>query len=98
MTHDDDKVPTDPANAALPTYNAGPYQVRVGSLLVMQPDDTIFSELMTTVRLADEAAGEFVEVEQSGRTDLGKIAICRDEWLALATAINLMIAQCRSDK
>lgn len=91
-------VPTDPAYPTLPTYDAGPYHVRVGSLLVAQPDDTIYSELTTTVRIADEVAGEFVEVEQSGRTDLGKIAICRDEWPALATAINLMIAQCRSDK
>ena len=37
-----------------------------------------YSELTYPSVIADEAGGEYVEVEQSGRNDLGKIAIDPD--------------------
>lgn len=90
-------VPTDPAYPTLPTYDAGAYQVRIGSLYVMRPNDKIYSEMTTTVTIIDDE-GESVEVEQVGQTSVSKIIIYPFEWPALATAINLLIAQCRSDK
>lgn len=70
------------------------YQTRVTSLAVFQEGETLFSEMTTTVSIDDEAAGEFVVVEQVGRTDIGKIAINPEEWPALRSAINRMVKQC----
>lgn len=72
------------------------YETRVTALIVLPKDDETFSEFATHVRLADQAAGEYVEVEQIAREDLGKIAINPNEWPALRAAIDQMIAECRS--
>jgi hypothetical protein len=72
------------------------YGVRVIALSVGPQDEPIFSEQATTITLVDESAGEFVEVSQHGRSDLGKIAINPEEWPELRRAINRMIALCRS--
>ena len=56
---------------------------------------SIYSELTTHVRIADESGGEYVEVQQSGRNDLGKIAIEPDEWPTLRAAIDELVAVCR---
>ena len=71
------------------------YETRVTALIVLPEADKTFSEFATEVRIVDEAAGEFVEVSQDGRTDLGKIAICPDEWPTLRAAIDRMMAECR---
>lgn len=71
------------------------YETRVTTLIVLPEDDKTFSEFATEVRIVDEAAGEFVEVSQDGRPDLGKIAICPDEWPTLRAAIDQMISECR---
>ena len=70
------------------------YETRVMALIVMPKGDDIFSEFATHIRIADEAGGEYVEVEQNGRTDIGKIAINPDEWPMLREAIDLMIGEC----
>lgn len=72
------------------------YETRIMSLIVLPKDDETFSEFAAHVRLADQAAGEYVEVEQIAREDLGKIAINPDEWPALRAAIDQMISECRS--
>lgn len=69
--------------------------IRVLSLTVGPDDQPIFSEMHTVVSIVEEAAGEFVEVSQAGRTDLGKIAIDPSEWPTLREAIDRMIADCR---
>ena len=74
------------------------YEIRTMSLIVNRTDQPAFSELATTVSIVDEAGGEFVEVEQQGRTDLGKIAINPEEWPMLRQAIDKMIAECRDAK
>lgn len=51
------------------------YEMRTTGMIVAPKTQPIFSELATEVRIVDESGGEFVEVEQHGRTDLGKIAI-----------------------
>jgi hypothetical protein len=66
------------------------YRTLTGSLIVVPSGQTIYSELATTIRMADEAAGLFVEVEQHGREDIGKISINPEEWPALRDAIDLM--------
>lgn len=69
--------------------------MRVTAMAVLPIDQPLYSELATEVRIVDEAAGEFVEVSQDGRTDLGKIAICPAEWPTLRAAIDRMMAECR---
>lgn len=70
---------------------------RVIGVAVAPVGDSLYSEMVTTVMIVDESAGEFVEVIQSGRRDLGKIAINPEEWPALRAAIDTMIAECRPD-
>lgn len=62
------------------------YETRTMSLIVLPKGDETFSELATHVRIADQAAGEYVEVEQNGRNDIGKIAINPEEWPTLRDA------------
>ena len=47
----------------------------------------MFSEYATEIKIVDEAAGEFLEVSQTWRTDLGKIAINPEEWPTLRDAM-----------
>ena len=71
------------------------YEIRTMSILVVPKDQPTFSEYATEIKIVDEAAGEFLEVSQTWRTDLGKIAISPEEWPALRDAIDQMIKQCR---
>jgi hypothetical protein len=73
------------------------YEIRATKLIVAPEGEQVFSEMCTSVEIKDEAAGEFVMLSQSGRTDLGKIAISPEEWPALRDAIDRMIAQCRGN-
>lgn len=70
-------------------------KIRVTRLVVSPSFEPIFSEMATTVTIEDEAAGEFVEVEQNGGPGIGKIQISPEEWPALRAAINRMIKMCR---
>lgn len=74
------------------------YTTRTTSLTVLPEGQPIYSEQATSVNIVDEAGGEFVEVCQSGRSDLGKIAINPEEWPTLRAAIDTMIEQCREEK
>lgn len=75
------------------------YETRIVRLLVAPKADPIFSELATTITIEDEAAGEYVEVEQEGgSTDLAGrrvILITPEEWPLLREAIDRMIGACR---
>jgi hypothetical protein len=46
-----------------------------------------------TITICDDAAGEYVEVEQL-REGMGKISIDVAEWPALRDSIDLAISQC----
>lgn len=74
-----------------------PYETRTMSLLVGPEGDPSYSEMATTISIAQEGNGEFVEVEQHGGPGVGKIAINPDEWPALRDAIERMIRDCRGD-
>ena len=71
------------------------YEIRTLSVLVVPKEQHTFSEYATEIKITDEAAGEFLEVSQCGRKDLGKISISPEEWPALRDAIDRMIKQCR---
>lgn len=74
------------------------YETRITQLTVAPAKEPIFSEMATTVTLEDEAAGEYVVVEQLVRDAPGKIAIVPDEWPVLRDAIDRMIQECRKDE
>lgn len=67
------------------------YIIRTTALTVVPEDASLFSGRATTVNVVNEAAGEFVEVEQES----GKIQINPDEWPTLREAVDRMIAECR---
>ena len=71
------------------------YETRTMRLLVIPKDQPSFSEIGTTITIVDESGVEFVEVEQSGRTDIGKICITHEEWPMLRDAIEKLISECR---
>jgi hypothetical protein len=71
------------------------YETRITSLVIAPKSEPIFSECATHVRIVDEAAGEFVEVEQQGGPSLGKIQFSPEEWPHLRRAINRMVKECR---
>ena len=64
------------------------------AIMILPETEPIFSERGTRIEIVDESAGEYVEVSQEGRTDLGKIAIEPEEWPELRAAIDRMIANC----
>ena len=67
---------------------------RVTKLTITPDGEPLFSNQATDVLIDDEAAGEFVVVEQ--RADgMGKIAIDPDEWPTLRAAINRMVKGCQ---
>lgn len=73
------------------------HEVRTMSLVIAPKGEPIFSECATHVRIVDEAAGEFVEVEQEGGPGLGKIQFSPEEWPHIRKAVDRMIKECRQD-
>ncbi len=71
------------------------YEVRILTLIHGPVESALFSEGTTKISIDDEAAGEFVVIEQQESTEQGIIKISPDEWPTLRTAINQMIASCR---
>lgn len=74
------------------------YTTKITSVTVVPEGETIYSEMATQITITDESCGEFLWVEQSGRTEAGKIAIDPDEWPSIRDAIDSMIAQCEGVK
>ena len=71
------------------------YETRITARTIVPKGKPLFSEQATEITIVDESCGEYVEVRQSGRVDLGKIAINPEEWPSLREAIDNMIEQCR---
>ena len=72
------------------------YITRTTEVTVLPDTEPLFSESATTVKIVDEASGEFVEVQQSAGS--GCIAINPEEWPALREAIDKMISECRGEQ
>ena len=72
-----------------------PYITHPLAIMVRPKDEPIFSEMATSIQLDDESGGPFVVVKQSGDVGkVGSIAITKDEWPAIRSAIDTMIALC----
>lgn len=71
------------------------YELRPITWVLAQEGRPMFDETATEVRIIDLAGGEFVEVSQEGRDELGRIHIDRSEWPALRDAIEQAINRCR---
>lgn len=71
------------------------YEARPTSWAVGPQNEPSTSEMVTVVAIDDEGAGEFVAVEQRGRSDIGKICIDVAEWPALKATIDAAIKSCR---
>lgn len=72
------------------------YETRTTTVTVIPEGQSLFDEWASQISIRDEAAGEFVEVEQfhdkKGETVLKVDPV---EWPALRAAIDTMIAECR---
>lgn len=64
------------------------------ALMVRPVGEPIYSEMATTIRLDDETDGPYIIIEQSGRMDIGKVAINPEEWPAIRDAVEQMFALC----
>jgi len=70
---------------------------RVTQITVLPDGDAIFQPSVTTIRIDDEAAGEFVVVSQvpeSGTEQ--RITIDPGEWPVIREAIDDLVKECRS--
>ena len=74
------------------------YVCRTTQMTVLPANEALYSEMATTVTIVSEGGGEFLEVEQSGRSDISKILIEPAEWGALKAAIDDMIKLCKGPK
>lgn len=72
------------------------YETRTTQLTVAPAGEPLFSEMATEIRIEDEAAGEFVVVEQRGN-NLGKIHINPEEWAQIAGAVDELLKNCRPE-
>jgi len=69
------------------------YKTRPSQWIIAPEGEPTFSEHATRITIEDEAAGEFVQVEQEN----GIIQIDTTEWPTLRAAIDHAIDQCRDD-
>lgn len=69
-------------------------QARVTQITIVPEGEPIFSERGYSVKIEDNAAGEFIEV-QDHSDDKGRIAINPEDWPALRRAINRMVKNCK---
>ena len=70
------------------------YETRVTKLTITPKGEPIFAEMATNVYIEDEAAGEFVIIEQHSE-GYGKVAIDLNEWPTIRKAVEKMIALSR---
>lgn len=71
------------------------YESRPLSWSVGPTNEPHLSEMNTLVKIDDKGAGEFVVVEQTGRSDISKICIDVAEWPTLKATIDAAIKSCR---
>jgi hypothetical protein len=74
------------------------YETRTIKVSVAPKGEPIFHNVVTSIEIVDEAAGEFLEVTQCNDSNEGKISIEKSEWPTLRAAIDQMIKECRDYK
>lgn len=75
--------------ATLPKMN-GDWDLRITQVVLVPKGKEIFDEMATIISIVDEAAGEYVTIEQEE-----KIGIAPEEWPNMRAAIDFMVKQCR---
>lgn len=68
---------------------------RTTQVFVLPEGQPLYCEGATQISITDEAAGEFVVIDQSGSSDYGKIAITPEEWPCIREQVDKMISECR---
>jgi len=99
MTEETDHQTPTNSPTRLPVSAGSEFRVRVTRLSVLPNKEPLFSEQCTNISIVDEAAGEFLEIEQqSGRTDVKSqtIQVTTEEWPALKEAIERLLADCET--
>ena len=89
-------VVNEKADDRLPLTAGSAYAVRVTRLSVLPPKEPLFSEQCTHITIVDEAAGEYLEIEQqSGSVDVKAqtIKVTPEEWPALKQAAETLLAE-----
>ena len=71
------------------------YEARPMSWAVGPKGEPHHSEMLTIISIDDEGAGEFVVVQQHGRTDIGKVCFDVAEWPIIKATIDEAIKLCR---
>lgn len=76
--------------------NKSKYEIRTTAWAVGPAKEPLFSEMITSIRIEDEAAGEFLILSQEpGGRQAGELAISPEEWPLIRDAIDNAIKQCR---
>ena len=77
-----------------------PYTIRVTRLTVLPENEPIFSEMATHFTIDDEAAGEFIEIQQQSGSIQAmdqKIQINPEEWPVFKEAIETLLAEMKEE-
>jgi hypothetical protein len=69
--------------------------VRVTRLSVLPPGESLFSNQCTHLSIVDEAAGEFLEIEQQhdDPAHQGSLLLTSEEWPAIKQAIETLLSE-----
>jgi hypothetical protein len=68
------------------------YSTHTLALIVKPQAEPIFSEMATIIRIEDEAAGPYVVIEQTHRTEPGKVAVDESDWPHIRDAVDHMLS------
>jgi len=74
------------------------YEERITSIVVLPEGKPLFDPHATTIKLDDEAAGEFLIIQQQAEESSGEIRIDIDEWPKIRRSINKMAKRARLEK
>jgi hypothetical protein len=74
------------------------YEERITSVVVLPEGKPLFDPHATVIKLDDEAAGEFLIIQQHADGSSGEIRIDIDEWPKIRRSINKMAKRARLEK
>jgi len=63
---------------------------RVTEITIVPPDEHLFSILATRIKIEDEAAGEFITINQSTDDHEQRISIDKQDWPIIKATIDKM--------
>lgn len=74
------------------------YEERITSVVVLPEGGRLFNPDATIIKLDDEAAGEFLIIQQHADESSGEIRIDIAEWPKIRRSINKMAKRARLEK